>query len=150
MDFLLLLSRIFEEQAYLVFPILFAFAFFTVKRKKIFLISLFLILLLTPLIKDFYAISRPCERQLNCIEGFGFPSTHAALSGFLLSSSLGSPTFFIMLPLSLLISYSRVYLFLHSFNQVLAGFVFGMVVYFLVWVCWTKLGDLKWMKNQRL
>ncbi len=129
-------SVFFENFEYLGLGIVLLLAFLSSKRKKIFLIALIATLVLGVGLKVFYAEPRPClitPGLIDCPSGNGFPSTHAALAGFLAVAALGTWAFFVFAPLAAMIAYSRVFLGVHSASQVLAGLVLGAVCYLLIW-----------------
>ncbi len=132
MNWLDFAAQLFQDQIYPIMLVIVILALLTVRKKEVFLISLAAVYLFTPVVKDFYAVERPCAGTAACPESFSFPSTHAALSFVLVAASIGSPVHFFFLPLALFISYTRLYLGVHTLEQVAGGTAFAFVVYFLV------------------
>jgi undecaprenyl-diphosphatase len=71
------------------------------------------------------------------------PSLHATVAGVFAIASLGTPAFYFLAPLALLIAASRVFLGVHSVLQVAAGLALGMLVYLIV----VQLSDRLWKKK---
>ncbi|HLC48199.1 MAG TPA: phosphatase PAP2 family protein [Candidatus Norongarragalinales archaeon] len=102
------------------------------KHRRVLILSFLVVMLLTLTLKTFYQEDRPCKAfpaLVDCND-FGFPSGHTITSVLLPAATLGSFAFFLFLPLSFLIAFSRVYLGVHSVNQIVAGLSLGMFVYF--------------------
>ncbi len=134
-----------ESHEYVAFGIAIIAALALLPRKRVFAISAGLTLATSWALKLFFHQARPCLTQaalVVCPPDFGFPSGHAALSGLLLIAAVGSPWALLFAPLALLVGYSRIYLGVHTPEQVLAGFALGLVVYLLVWrlAPWEKKG----------
>ncbi|MEK6924215.1 MAG: phosphatase PAP2 family protein [Candidatus Micrarchaeota archaeon] len=113
------------------------------KKRLALLLGLLVVLALVPALKLYYLEERPCVAGgglFPCPEDFGMPSSHAAAAGVFAAAAVGSPAFFIILPLSALAGYSRAYAGVHSFEQVAAGFAVGLAAYSLA--LWLR-GKLK-------
>jgi len=107
----------------------------TARRKKVFIVALALAYLAGTGLQMLYQQERPCvsvPSEVACPVDFGFPSVHAAVFAVFPLAALGTGLFWFFLPLSLLVGFSRVWIGVHSLNQVLAGFALGVVVYLLV------------------
>lgn len=100
--------------------------------------------LLMDLLKQFFARPRPLGDALTVAAGFSFPSGHAMLSmafyGFLAILLLkqypgkwSRMAAFVILLLIVGIGFSRMYLNVHYFSDVLAGFLLGLLVLGLNW-----------------
>lgn len=116
--------------------LLLAAGWFFLPRKRIFFASTLLTLALSLLVKAYFQLDRPCVDAASlvaCPADFGFPSIHAALAGLVIVGSAGSRSFWFLAPASLFVGYSRVFLGVHSLDQVLAGLALGWAVYFLAW-----------------
>lgn len=120
------LSYFFHEQAILAFGLMVLLAFFLVRRRRVLLLALILSLALTPLIKQYYDIDRPCVGQTDCPTDPGFPSHHATLGFVFAAATWGQPVHLLFLPLGLLMGWSRIYLGVHNFAQVAAGIAVGV------------------------
>lgn len=135
-------ARFFNEQPYLAFGLL-ALAGVVLLRnrnRRAFLLALLIAYALTPVLKDFYGVSRPCAGVEACPEGFGFPSQHATLSFLLAAASWGEPINAVFLAFALAVGWSRVFLGVHTWDQVAAGFALG---FFLVMFSETLLAHLE-------
>ena len=129
-------TLIINNQEYLFAGIGLIAALALLPRKKVFFEAAAITGLLSFALKAFFHQARPCLTQaalVACPPDFGFPSGHAAFSGLLLVGSLGSPWAWLFAPLSLLISYSRVFLGVHTAEQVVAGLALSVAVYLAVW-----------------
>ncbi|MFH1246833.1 MAG: phosphatase PAP2 family protein [Candidatus Micrarchaeota archaeon] len=91
-------------------------------------LSLAITALLVLLLKLLYAEPRPCAGLPWCDSDFGFPSMHSALSFSVAFSTFGTVYFYGFLLLAVLVALSRVASGLHSFPQVVAGMVLGVLV----------------------
>ncbi|MFH1286075.1 MAG: phosphatase PAP2 family protein [Candidatus Micrarchaeota archaeon] len=153
-------SFLFQEQAYVMLALLTLLTFPFFKLRKRILITVLGVLLLIAVVyaaKSYYAQPRPCLTQdvrYPCEAGEptsyqSFPSGHAAVSFLLVAATLGTPVFALYLILAFLISFTRLYLGVHTLNDVVAGIAIGIAVYALaeiivnrfieVWKKW-KLG----------
>lgn len=107
----------------------------TVRKKKVFVVSLVLAYLVATGLQTAYQQDRPCVAtpgDVACPADFGFPSVHAATFAIFPLAALGTVLFWFFLPLSLIVGFSRVWIGVHSLQQVFAGFALGVVVYLLV------------------
>jgi len=86
-------------------------------------------------LKDLYDIPRPCNDWLTdakaCTppEDYGFPSGHTAFAFVFVAASLGTAVFPVYLVLGIIIAFSRIYLGVHSIEDVAGGVVLGMLSY---------------------
>lgn len=133
---LLAFSIFINDQEYLAaaIGILAGLALFS--RRKVFFEAAATVGLSSFALKLFFHQARPCLEQaamVACPPDFGFPSGHAAFSGLLLAGSLGSPWAWIVAPIALLVSYSRIYVGVHTPEQVVGGFALAVAVYLAVW-----------------
>jgi undecaprenyl-diphosphatase len=111
--------------------------------KKLYTISL-LSSILNEVLKRVFKRPRPSYQHLVSIGGYSFPSGHAAVSltfyGYLIylvyksnySNRIKIPIIVLLIFLILLIGYSRVYLNVHYFSDVLAGFMASLI--FLIFI----------------
>lgn len=107
----------------------------TVRKKKVFVVALLLAYLAGTGLQTLYQQDRPCASvpgDVACPTDFGFPSVHAATFAIFPLAALGTVLFWFFLPLSLIVGFSRVWIGVHSLQQVFAGFALGAVVYLLV------------------
>ncbi len=107
--------------------------FKTSHASPFFLALLVAFFLLNP-IKDLSAVPRPCNELLAkvpCPTDASFPSGHATVAGIFILASVGTPLFLPFLALGLFVSFSRLYLGIHTFSDVAAGLALGMIIYAL-------------------
>ena len=96
------------------------------------LLSLLLSFLVIQLLKEVIAVPRPCTELISkvaCPLTGSFPSGHATVSSIFITASIGTPLFPYFLILGMLVSFSRIYLGLHAFSDIAAGFAIGAVLY---------------------
>ncbi len=107
-------------------------------RRRVFLQSLIVTGLAAFALKLFFQQDRPCvllDGLVACPPDFGMPSIHAALAGTFFMASLGTRwAALLVFPLALLIAYSRIFLGVHTLDQVVAGFALAVVVYLSNWL----------------
>lgn len=88
--------------------------------------------LIVSLAKDFFQIPRPCSGQIDCPSDYSFPSGHAtAIAAFATIVSLETRKrrlYIFVVPISILVALSRVFLNYHTFSDVAAGAVIGTLV----------------------
>lgn len=107
-------------------------ALLLLRRRVALLVALALLLVLLPSLKLAYHDARPCALTpglVDCPTDGGLPSGHAASFGVLAFAAIGSPLFFVFGLLAALVAYSRIFLGVHSVQQVGAGVALAMVLY---------------------
>jgi len=131
------LSLLFQDPIFLVLLTALAFLlmlrFRTSHASPLFLALLLAFFLLDPF-KNLYAIPRPCVEiaaKIPCPPDAAFPSGHALVSGIFMLAAAGTPLFIAFLFLGTFVSFSRVYLGIHTFPDVAAGLAVGMILYAL-------------------
>jgi len=90
--------------------------------------------LLTDLAKGFYKVERPCQLiagKVECPKTYGFPSLHASTSIVFPLVALGTNSFIIFYLAAIFIAVSRIYLGVHTLDQVVGGLCVGIVSYFI-------------------
>ncbi len=101
-------------------------------------ISMVAVLALSLLLKDAYAIPRPCnsapslEKLCPPETDYALPSGHTAFAFVFVGAALGTTFFPIYFVLAVIISLSRVYLGVHTFTDVGGGAVLGILTYLVV------------------
>ena len=130
---------------------------FFIKDKKIPLkvcINLIVVFLSSQLLKIIFRQPRPDGLALTTASGFGYPSGHAMVSlayfGYLTyllckkvkSKFIKTILIIICILLILLIGFSRIYLGVHYFSDVIAGFLLG-TAYFMTFLTIIKAVDKK-------
>lgn len=130
-----LASKLFNDFILLIFVILFALAWLTLEKKKIFVMSMFLAVILAFAFQSFYSQDRPCvisKSKVECPDTKGFPSIHATVFAVFIVASLGTEIFYLFFVLGIFTFFSRVYLEVHSLEQVMGGIALGIACYFLI------------------
>jgi len=94
--------------------------------------SIIVSFLIVSLAKDVFQIPRPCLGQIDCPPDYSFPSGHAtAIASFATIVSLETRKkriYLFVIPLSILVALSRVFLNYHTYADVIAGAVVGTFV----------------------
>lgn len=130
-------SVFFETAQWIVLPIAVLAALTVVPRRRIFLQALIITILASFALKLFFHQDRPCvleDALVACPPDFGMPSIHAAMSGLFFMAALGSSWAWLIFPLSMAVAYSRVFLNVHTPEQVIAGFALAVVTYLMTWL----------------
>lgn len=135
------LAKLLHDQSVPVLLLLTVLALFSTRKRTAFLAALTIVLILVPVMKDWYQGYRPCfffDSIEICPLTLGFPSSHAAVAGVFTVASLATWSNFFFLPLALFTMWSRIALGMHTTHQTIAGFAFGLVVYVVVEACFKK------------
>lgn len=110
-----------------------------ISRKREDLIKIAIVLILTSLIvlalKYILKIERPCvfkEASIECPKSYSYPSWHAAVFFSLAMLTLRMPIFAFYLFFSLLVGLSRIYLEVHTFEDVIGGYAIGAFCYLFI------------------
>ncbi|MFH0971745.1 MAG: phosphatase PAP2 family protein [Candidatus Micrarchaeota archaeon] len=138
-EFIYLISSVLSTDYYPILILLTFIALAFSRNRRSLIIALLVIVLALPALKTFYAESRPCTALSSpfCTEfefqseKYGFPSGHAATAIILPAATLGTYALFFFLPAAFLIAFSRVYLDMHTLNQIAAGVALGLLVFFI-------------------
>jgi len=106
-------------------------------------------------LKDYFAVARPADALIT-LDDYAFPSGHATSATFLAMllgwygyKILALPKlwlFFGLVTICLLVGWSRLYLQVHTVDQVLAGFVLGVIIGSALW--W-QLQNKWWQKTSK-
>lgn len=103
-----------------------------------FVLSVALAVVLAFAVKEIYAQPRPCAELLEnlklplCPADYSFPSAHTTFVFVFAGASLGTSFFPLFILLSILVAMSRIYLGVHTLNDVAGGIVIALAVYFAV------------------
>ncbi|GEM_PF-6553439 len=114
----------------------FVLVFSLTKNQKVFVASLVIAALLGVGLKAFYGIDRPCVESgslIPCPLSSGFPSTHAVVAIVIALGALGTFLFWPLLILSIAVSLSRVWLGVHTIDQVAGGMALGVMVFLAIY-----------------
>ena len=112
----------------------FVLVFSTTKNKKLFVLSLAIAVLLGLGLKVFFGVERPCVNGASLVscpflDSYGFPSSHALIATALAMGALGTFLFIPLVFLAVIISLSRLWLGVHTLDQVAGGFALAVMVY---------------------
>jgi membrane-associated phospholipid phosphatase len=114
------------------------------KRKKIILAILITFLLVVAL-KNVFAVQRPCRGELaesGCpdlfLSEYSFPSGHAAMAFLVMVAFLDKPTFPLFWAFALLVSATRLYLGVHTFEDIAGSLVLAPIAYYITDVSWRR------------
>jgi phytol kinase len=102
------------------------------KLKKIFIAGLFAVLFSFAL-KSFVAIDRPCVYEPGkaaCPSSYSFPSGHTILAFVVMLAFLNKPGFPVFLAFGLIVAFSRIYLSVHSFEDVAGSVALAPFAYY--------------------
>jgi membrane-associated phospholipid phosphatase len=121
--------------------VIFALVFITekrmAKREKI-LFALMLSALLVFTAKNVLMEPRPCTSNgslIPCPLDYSMPSGHAAVAFTLMLAYMGKPSFPLFWLFALLVSYSRFFLGVHTFDDIAAALVIAPVSYYITdWI----------------
>lgn len=146
-------STFFNFSDYLFFVIAFTALFIFLKKGSektlFFILSISSATLVVLFMKIAFDVDRPENSVVSAI-GQSFPSYHATIGTlfFLLLINIFKDSFkgihsklfvFLCLLLALTVSFSRIYLGVHWFSDVLFGVILGIFVYFVSLFCYKKL-----------
>ena len=115
---------------YVVYP--------SVRRNRLkiaaFVIALVAVAWLTLVVKDIYREPRPCInlKLPECPEDYSFPSGHTAYSFVFAGASIGTAFFPVFFLLSIIVALSRMYLGVHTLNDVAGSIVVSLAAYLTV------------------
>ncbi len=135
------LSSFFDSYIVLIYLAFFVLFYRYLERKRLIkaVLSIFLALTITFLLKYGLQIPRPCMLypELTKIEcpttpDYSFPSGHTAIASSFLAAFVGTPAFLVFLPLNLLVGFSRLNLGVHFLNDTIASFVIAFFAYDIV------------------
>lgn len=92
------------------------------------------VVILALLIKNTLNVERPCsnERFVSLCEGYAFPSVHTAIAFTIAAAFLQKRTYPIYAFFALLVAFTRIYLGVHSFFDIVGGMAVGVIGYYLV------------------
>ena len=110
------------------------------KLKKIFL-AVLLAFIAASVLKNAFQIERPCtiiQSKIPCPDSYSFPSIHATLAFILPFAFLRNRLYPFYLSFALFIGFTRIYLLVHSFIDIVGGLVIAALVYYAVDLVYSK------------
>ena len=113
------------------------------KRKKI-LVALFVAYILSVGAKALIHKDRPCvtiEGKIECPVDSSFPSGHAAFAFTLMIAFLGKRSFPFFWLFAIFVVFSRIYLGIHTFEDVAGGLVVAPLAYYITDSLWGAFGE---------
>jgi membrane-associated phospholipid phosphatase len=109
------------------------------KRLKI-AASIALALVLATGVKYALAHDRPCAGQSWCPDDYSFPSIHATAAFALMSGFLNKRSFILYLLFALFVSFTRMNIGVHYFEDIAAALPTALVSYYVIDLAW-KAGE---------
>jgi len=134
MDAITVLAQLVHANLYPMALLLLVLALFTVRRKDALFtlfVSLAVLFFLLPAVKDFYGVPRACAGIAGCPADSAFPSGHAAVAFVFVAASIGLPVNFFFLAFAAFVAWSRLFLGVHTLDQVVAGAALAFMVFFI-------------------
>ncbi|MFA5076909.1 MAG: phosphatase PAP2 family protein [Candidatus Micrarchaeia archaeon] len=95
--------------------------------------------LLATAIKEFVHTERPCVVQpgkVECPDSNSFPSGHTLVAFTVMLAFLNKPTFFIYLAYAVFVGFTRIYLGVHSFEDVAGSVGLAPFTYYMSEIAW--------------
>ncbi|MCX6775289.1 MAG: phosphatase PAP2 family protein [Candidatus Micrarchaeota archaeon] len=120
---------------YLILPLSIVLFYKQLGRKRIasLVLSLLFLFFLVTYTKLLFHESRPCNEYLkvSCPADYAFPSGHTAVAFAFAFFALGTAAFPFYYTSAFFVALSRIYLGVHSLNDVVGGVVVGIFSYFI-------------------
>lgn len=116
------------------------------ERTKKILVALVFVALLSLGLKEAFQIERPCNELITkvpCPESYSFPSIHATLAFTLAIAFLYRSNYWIYIAFALLVAASRIYLGVHTFEDVAASLALAAVSYSFIDRIWVHFNEKK-------
>ncbi|MEM2174398.1 MAG: phosphatase PAP2 family protein [Candidatus Micrarchaeia archaeon] len=151
-----ILSAVIDKFLYIFLGIIFLiFLYYYLKgrkkenEKKLFclILSIILVSILVPSLKNFFKKERPCIGNIECPSDFSFPSGHVAISSVFLFI-FDFPFSLIYFFFFLFVAFSRIFLGFHTFSDIVFGSVIGISVYLILFELLYK-KEIKEMESDR-
>ncbi|MFN7088643.1 MAG: phosphatase PAP2 family protein [Candidatus Paceibacteria bacterium] len=119
------------------------------RRQKLLKIALAvgLAVLLSAIIKDLVKIERPCvdaPGKIECPPTYSFPSGHTIVAFTVMIAFLNKPTFVLYFVYATLVAFTRIYLGVHSFEDVAGSIALAPFVYYITDEIWKKIKGEKY------
>lgn len=131
-------AELLDSEIFYALLVLF-FVFFTEKRwnkRWKIITALVVVTLLCLATKMVMAIERPCAvgflSKIPCPHDYSFPSTHASIAFILMIAFLGKDIFPVYFVFAIFIAFSRIYLGVHTFEDIAGALAIAAIAYGLV------------------
>ncbi|MEK6978947.1 MAG: phosphatase PAP2 family protein [Candidatus Micrarchaeota archaeon] len=134
----------------LITVLIFLFEKRTEKILKIFLVLLTAFVLASAA-KEVLRLERPCDSamtKIQCPDDFSFPSNHAALAFTLALAFINKKTYPMLMGFAILTAFSRIYLGVHTFEDIVGGLVIAPIAYQTVEIFWKTKEEKPWEKKK--
>ena len=133
---------------FIFFAVVAAMVFLTEKRKdkraKIILAMIIACVMVIGL-KMFFAEPRPCENSIGIVGcpsflffGYSFPSGHATIAFLLMLAFLDKPSFPFYWLFAFFVAYSRIFLGVHTFEDIAGALVLAPIAYYITDLVWVR------------
>lgn len=112
------------------------------KKRNLVLVSLVCIFLIGFLLKIVIHQPRPClvvPSKIECPSSFSFPSNHSLVSFALVAALWKKPQNWLFALFAIFVAFTRIYLGVHTFFDVLGGAIIGASAYLLIQIVYQKL-----------
>ncbi len=139
-----LVSTLLDNEIVLV-AVTFLFVLLSERRKgKLAKIALAVVLavLLGTAVKNVIKAERPCIgllSKIECPDSYSFPSGHTILAFTVMLAFLNKPTFVIYFMYAIFVAFTRIYLGVHTFEDVAGSIAFAPLAYYLADGIWRKI-----------
>lgn len=110
------------------------------KRGKV-ILALVMALLVSLALKEAFHTNRPCDEllaKIPCPDGYAFPSIHTILAFTLAAAFLYRPNYGVYLLFALMVAASRIYLGVHTLEDVAASLALAVIVYVFADRVWER------------
>ena len=104
------------------------------KKTSRILYSLALATLIGLLAKEAFSHDRPCAGEEWCPGGYSFPSTHAVTAFTLMTAFLRKKQYPVYLLFALFVSFSRINIGVHVFQDIVAALPIALISYYITWI----------------
>lgn len=112
-----------------------------------------LAVILSLAIKEMVKSERPCETlasKIPCGGGYSFPSSHTIVAFTVMLAFLNKPSFPIYLTYAIFVAFTRIYLGMHSFEDVAGSAALAPFMYYITDRLWRKLEARKYAFRDEL
>lgn len=110
------------------------------KRNKVFFVLL-LALVLSFAVKELFKVARPCVVEVaktTCPSDYSFPSIHATMAFSLMLAFINKPSYPVFFIFALIVAFSRIYIGVHTFEDIVGGLAIAPIAYSIVELIWRK------------